>query len=144
MYIQKVVIKNVKSIDEFVMNFDEPAGWHVLIGDNGSGKSSVLRSIALAIIGPENAQALRLPFNEWIKKGENSAEIRLTIQDVHIIESIKNASVKILQPTIKILSDPNSKLSSAKLQRIDDFTNVDDHFIKSDTHRIIFSYKTKI
>jgi ABC-type cobalamin/Fe3+-siderophores transport system ATPase subunit len=27
----------------------QAAGWHVIIGDNGSGKSTFLRSIALAL-----------------------------------------------------------------------------------------------
>lgn len=80
MYLQKVVIKNVRSIGHFEMNFPNPAGWHVVIGDNGSGKSSVVRAIALALIGPNDVQALRLPLTNWIKQGEDNAEVVLTIQ----------------------------------------------------------------
>lgn len=45
MYIQKVTIENIRSIDHFEMTFPNPAGWHVLIGDNGAGKSTILKAI---------------------------------------------------------------------------------------------------
>ncbi len=50
MYIKKVVIENIRSISHFEMEFPKPAGWHVLIGDNGSGKTSVLQAMALGIL----------------------------------------------------------------------------------------------
>jgi predicted ATP-binding protein involved in virulence len=50
MYIEKVVIENIRSIGHFEMTFPNPAGWHVIIGDNGSGKTSALQGIALAMI----------------------------------------------------------------------------------------------
>lgn len=33
-------------------------GWTVITGDNGAGKSTVLKSIALALMGPDNARSL--------------------------------------------------------------------------------------
>ena len=51
MYIQKAEIKNIRSITDFEIEFKNPAGWHVLIGDNGAGKSTIIRSIALALVG---------------------------------------------------------------------------------------------
>ena len=80
MYLQKAQINNIRSITRFEMVFDKPAGWHVIIGDNGAGKSSVVRSIALALIGPIDAQALRLPLFNWIKQGEEIADVTLTLQ----------------------------------------------------------------
>jgi DNA repair exonuclease SbcCD ATPase subunit len=47
MYINHLKVKNIRSITEFDMRFDNPAGWHVLIGDNGAGKTTVIRAIAL-------------------------------------------------------------------------------------------------
>ena len=55
MYIKSLNIKNIRSIHDFAMEFENPAGWHVLIGDNGAGKSTIIRSIALALVGPEEA-----------------------------------------------------------------------------------------
>jgi len=80
MYIQKVSIRNIRSIEHFEMSFEAvPAGWHVIIGDNGTGKSSIVRAIALALIGPRDAQALRLPLINWIKKGTEHAIVSLTV-----------------------------------------------------------------
>ncbi|MEY4937029.1 MAG: hypothetical protein RIS64_3388 [Bacteroidota bacterium] len=50
MHIHKIEIKNIRSLSHVVMAFPNPAGWHVVIGDNGLGKSSLLRAIAIGMI----------------------------------------------------------------------------------------------
>lgn len=67
MYIKKVKIKRVRSIDSFEMNFSKPAGWHVLIGDNGAGKSTIIRSIALALIGFEEIGGIKPNWSDWLQ-----------------------------------------------------------------------------
>ncbi len=57
MHIRKITlhVHDIKIFDGFCRSLeaDEPAaGWHVLLGDNGSGKSSVLRACAIALMGP--------------------------------------------------------------------------------------------
>ncbi len=82
MYIRKIEIKNIRSIADFSMEFSEgkEAGWHVLIGDNGAGKSTIVRSIAAVLIGPEQIAAV-LPFwDEWLTKGKNQGSIELQIK----------------------------------------------------------------
>ena len=51
MYIKHLTIENLKSISKFEMDFPKPAGWHVIIGDNGAGKTSVAQGIALGLNG---------------------------------------------------------------------------------------------
>ncbi|WP_461140771.1 hypothetical protein [Spirosoma pomorum] len=55
------------------MNFakGEEAGWHVLIGDNGSGKSTIVRAVAACLVDIQERAALRLVWEDWIKKGSN-------------------------------------------------------------------------
>lgn len=80
MYLNKVSIENIRSVKSFEMTFEEPAGWHVIIGDNGAGKSTIVRSIALGIVGPNDARALRLNLNNWIRWNSNeSGKIHLTV-----------------------------------------------------------------
>lgn len=79
MYIKKVDINNVRSIREFEMEFRELAGWHVLIGDNGAGKSSIIRSISLGLIGLEGAFALRESWSNWLSFGQEQGNINLFI-----------------------------------------------------------------
>jgi predicted ATP-dependent endonuclease of OLD family len=87
MYIQKIEIKNIRSISHFEMSFDKPAGWHVLIGDNGVGKSTIVRSIALGLLGEDHAKALSLSedFSNWLhptKSKKGAIEIAV-IRDNH-------------------------------------------------------------
>jgi energy-coupling factor transporter ATP-binding protein EcfA2 len=79
MYIQKVHIENIKSISQFDMEFKKPAGWHVLIGDNGSGKSSIIRSIALALAGPEESLGLRADWSEWLNRNKETGTISIEV-----------------------------------------------------------------
>jgi hypothetical protein len=83
MHIRQIRIQNVRSIQS--LNWELPksepgAGWHVIVGENGSGKSSFLRSVGLALIGPRDAVALRLPWDDWLRKGEGIGSIKLRIR----------------------------------------------------------------
>lgn len=49
MYLEKIAIKNFKAIENMTLEFD--TGVNVLIGDNGTGKSSILEAIAVALSG---------------------------------------------------------------------------------------------
>jgi energy-coupling factor transporter ATP-binding protein EcfA2 len=69
MYLTRFVIQNIRAIRalEWEVPLERAPGWHVILGDNGSGKSSVLRAIALAFIGPYEARALRQDWNRWVR-----------------------------------------------------------------------------
>lgn len=77
MYIKKVRIQNIKSIQDFEMAFEEPAGWHVLIGDNGVGKSTILKAIALGLIGEKSASGLRTNWNDWLNRASDAGRVLL-------------------------------------------------------------------
>ncbi len=80
MYINKIVISNIRSIPSFTMEFQQKPGWHVIIGDNGSGKTTLIRSIALALVGQEEAMALRQDWSQWLRVGSDRGEILLEIE----------------------------------------------------------------
>ncbi len=80
MYIKEIKIENIRSIEKLKMTFDSCAGWHIIIGDNGSGKSSFIKSLALNLVGPNELLGLRQDWNDWIRKDSKQAEISLTIQ----------------------------------------------------------------
>ena len=83
MHIRKVIIQNIRSIRELEWSLSESkpaAGWHVIIGDNGSGKTSFLRSIALAMVGPKDAAGLRLSWDDWLRKEAKQGQISLVIR----------------------------------------------------------------
>jgi predicted ATP-binding protein involved in virulence len=64
MYIKEITIENIRSITHLEMKFPKEAGWHVLIGDNGSGKSSVLKGIVMSIIPVSNVHYNKLQRKE--------------------------------------------------------------------------------
>jgi hypothetical protein len=86
MYVANFGIERLRTIKslEWEVDADSYAGWHVLIGDNGSGKSSILRAIAVALIGPTEAQALRVAWSDWIQTGEAFGNVRVyLVGDAH-------------------------------------------------------------
>lgn len=120
MYINKLEIKNVRAISKFKMNFARQAGWHVLIGDNGAGKSSILRSIALALIGPTDAQALRLPLNNWIQSGKTEATITLEIKRDRLLDGHAGQKGLLKHPfdaAIRIFRENAHSLEVGRIER---------------------------
>jgi AAA domain, putative AbiEii toxin, Type IV TA system/AAA domain len=79
MYLRSVKIDNIRSISHFEMEFPQAAGWHVLIGDNGAGKSTIIRSIALALVGPEEALGLRADWRDWLNRESEEGAIHLSV-----------------------------------------------------------------
>jgi len=51
MYIESISIENLKSISKLRWDLEgrRPEGWHVILGDNGSGKTMFLCGVCLAL-----------------------------------------------------------------------------------------------
>jgi hypothetical protein len=90
MYLTNIKIKNIRCIEDFEMRFSEDAlfssvaGWHVIIGDNGTGKSSLIRAIAATLIGPNQIEAIFPLWEEWLSTSAQTGSIELKIrEDTH-------------------------------------------------------------
>ena len=81
MYILNAKIENIRSICRYELSFEpeECPGWHVLIGDNGAGKTTMVRALALALIGGVEAPVLRENWGEWLRGGEQEAHVGVRI-----------------------------------------------------------------
>src|SRR4051812_27663993 len=87
MYIKNIAIKNIRSIASLDWSIEEEQapGWHVFLGNNGSGKSTVIRAIALALIGPLKCWSLRQVWQNWVRLGSDSGEVHFGLmQDTYV------------------------------------------------------------
>jgi len=77
MFIRSARIRNVRSIKE--LDWSSPKGrrasWNVILGDNGAGKSSFLRALALCLVGPKEAAAARQDWNAWLRSGSQQGRV---------------------------------------------------------------------
>jgi energy-coupling factor transporter ATP-binding protein EcfA2 len=84
MYIQKIKIKNIRGFSNLEFDLKRPdgsyAGWTVFTGDNGSGKSTFLKAIAVALTGKDTARALQPSFRGWIRQTPESEESSIQLE----------------------------------------------------------------
>lgn len=93
MYIQKIKIENIKSIDNLEIDFgNSHSGWHVILGENGSGKSTLLKSIAIALISEGQIGGILPVWKDWLRNGEKNGKIELIIDN----SSYKNLKVDVI------------------------------------------------
>jgi len=79
--IEGIEIKNftvVRDLHLDLTSSDPNRGsWLTLLGENGTGKSSILQAIALALLGKEYRDSLDLDASELVTHGERSGHVRI-------------------------------------------------------------------
>src|SRR5215210_6825828 len=83
MYLRSLRIENVRSIEHLELDFVREDGttrpWTVLLGENGTGKSTVLRAAALVLGGSDILPALVPEPEVWVRNGAREARISAEI-----------------------------------------------------------------
>ncbi len=82
MYLRKLELKDFRGFASLRWEVaeGEEAGWHVLMGPNGAGKTSVLRGIAVGLLGPHNLEITRQSSQSFIMANtSHEAIINLTL-----------------------------------------------------------------
>ena len=84
MYIKSLHFENVRGFPQLSFDLERPngtyAGWTVFVGGNSSGKSTILRGLSLALMGPEAGGRLIGSPAGWIHKGESKAAVRINLR----------------------------------------------------------------
>lgn len=102
MLVSEVKIENIKGFDAVSLDFRRPDGslphWIVVAGRNGSGKTTFLQSLALAICGPSAARTLRETYANWIRVGAGSGHVsaRLHPTDADRLENAGTATTSLV------------------------------------------------
>lgn len=87
MFLRRLRLQNIRSITDVTLDFarDERSNrkWTFLLGKNGTGKSTVLRSIALLLAGSDALPELLGPAESWIRNATDRGTIEadLTTKD---------------------------------------------------------------
>ncbi len=82
-YLDKIVLNNFKCFSDLTLKLPDYAGdtssepWLVFLGENGVGKSSVLKAIALALMGQTYLDALDITVGDLLKYGKRSGFIQV-------------------------------------------------------------------
>ncbi|MDO9020121.1 MAG: AAA family ATPase [Deltaproteobacteria bacterium] len=57
-------------------------GWQVILGDNASGKTSLLRALVLCLLDRSERDALRQGWDTWLRKGASKGNVRVDLADI--------------------------------------------------------------
>lgn len=77
MYLTNVRIENIKCFEDITLHFkaarqpgdDRQQNWNVILGDNGDGKTTLLRAIASCLMDVTTAQRILRP-EGWVREGK--------------------------------------------------------------------------
>lgn len=83
MFLKKLTLQNFKGFDNLTLSFETATGnvrkQTLLLGQNGTGKSNVLKAIALVTSGSEAILDLLTNPDDWVKHGKKEAVITATL-----------------------------------------------------------------
>ena len=83
MYITKITLKDIRCFEDVKVDLSSSKGakmWLVIVGNNGVGKTSMLRSIAMGLCDLTGAASLlQYSYGDWIRKGEKKCSIEIEL-----------------------------------------------------------------
>ena len=95
--IRRVILEDIGSFEKLELDFSRASKWKILLGDNGVGKSTILKAIAVAIMGSDaRSYAARL-----VRAGKTRGRITLIteqnpsgyITDIHVKDMSSEADI---------------------------------------------------
>ncbi len=87
MWVEFVQLDNIKCFDTLKMKFGtqkERYPWVTLLGENGSGKSTILQAMALLLAGPEGAIQLFSSPKGWVRQPNKPGKITVRLHQDEI------------------------------------------------------------
>ncbi len=82
MWVEEISLDNIKCFDKLAISFTnrkQPYSWITLLGENSSGKSTLLQCLALLLAGPEAAQQLCPRPMGWLANEAHSGKLSIRV-----------------------------------------------------------------
>ena len=81
LYVSRIRLKNIRCFDDIELTLSElgdTASWTVILGDNATGKSTLLRAIAMGLCNESSAAGLMIESDEgYIRRDASEAKITI-------------------------------------------------------------------
>ena len=85
MKISKLRLENIRCFRDIELSFEDGSGgvknWSLIVGDNGQGKTTILRSLAAGLCDKEGASALLLELYGFLREGTDKGSIEICLKD---------------------------------------------------------------
>lgn len=85
MYISRIELNNIRCFEHFSVKLEtdgEPVLWTTIVGDNATGKTTLLRSIAIGLCDESSAAGLLKESEEgYIRRNEDNASICIELKE---------------------------------------------------------------
>jgi energy-coupling factor transporter ATP-binding protein EcfA2 len=88
MYLSRIVIRNVRAFEDLEISLasakEAAATWTLFTGENGTGKTTLLRCIAMGLSGETGASGLLSElYGEWLRDYSKPAEVTLELEELN-------------------------------------------------------------
>lgn len=105
MHVKRITVENLRSIRRLNLDLGQGdlSGWHVVLGDNGAGKSTFVRSLALALMGQPNAQAARQSWSDWISIDSPNGYVEVELQKHAVDQQLETSTATEGSTTAKVI-----------------------------------------
>ena len=85
MKISKLRLENIRCFKDIELSFEDNEedvkNWSLIVGDNGQGKTTILRSLAAGLCDKEGASALLLELYGFLREGTDRGSIEICLKD---------------------------------------------------------------
>lgn len=85
--LKRIEIENFKAIRKLVLDVPTAGdceSWLMFVGENATGKSSILQAVGLALAGPRRIAELELDARSFVSHGEDEGAVRLHAEHVDL------------------------------------------------------------